>query len=574
MGSNRIYEPSNGTFKGQAEYHYVNPVGMAIEVYDPTNLYLIAGRAMGKTTSIQARRSIKIAKAMPGAYFAFVGDYYSNLLSNTVPSMIKGWNDIGLKEGVHYVLNERPPDSFAKPYKKPMSYKHTISFYNGCFFKLASMDVVSSMAGDSYQHIFGDEVKYFVKEKIDKLLPAARGEGLRFGHSHYYLGKTFTTDMPNILNPNEFDWILDQEKNMDPEKLRLVLHASVTVNEIKEKMMKAYVKKDQFEFDRQKRSFRRWNERLAKVRLNSTLFLMVSTFANADILRLDYYQKALQSLGPEGFRPAILTMKHEIKQGEKFYPYLTDKNFFDDGLLLEFFDGYGFDESKIALTSDGLRYIRNRQKLEAGMDFGDMNSMVIGQEQGWVQRILKNLYTLEQNESEMAEIFRDFFGPHKMKVLDLYYDRSGNQNSKTGNDRASAIKNYIEKGKNDVATGWKVNLMNIGQRTIYQEEEFYLMKDVLSETNTKLPKLLIDRWQCKELKSSMEVAKQIIKPEKKTGIKRIHKDKSSESIPMARRPMWSTNLSDSLKYYMCRTKYMNIVKARYSSERSYAPQTF
>lgn len=570
MSSNRIHEAANGTFKGNAEYHYVNPVGMAVEVYDPTNLYMLAGRAMGKTTSIQARRSIRISKAMPGAYFAFVGDYYSNLLSNTVPSMLKGWNDIGLKEGVHYVTNEKPPSNFAKPYKQPLSYKHTISFYNGCFFKLASMDVVSSMAGDSYQHIFGDEVKYFVKDKLDKLLPAARGEGMRFGHSHYYLGKTFTTDMPNILNSNEYDWILDQEKNMDPEKLRLVLHASITVNEIKEKMMKAYVKKDQFEFDRQKRLFHRWNQRLAKVRINSTLFLMVSTFANADILRLDYFKKQLESLGPEQFRPSILTMKHEVKQGEKFYPYLTDNNFYDDGLLLEFYDNYGFGDN-VSLTSDGLKYINNRQKLEGGMDFGDMNSLIVGQEQGWVQRILKNFWTLEQNEAEIAKDFRDFFRNHKMKVLDLYYDRSGNQNHKTGNDRASSIKRHIE-FENDKPTGWKVNLMSVGQATILQEEEFNLMMAVMTETNTKLPKLLMDRLQCKELKSSMEVAKQIIKPDR-FGIRRIRKDKSSESIPMQRRPMWSTNMSDALKYYMCRPKYMNILKNKYTSERSYAPLT-
>ena len=30
MSSNRIFEQPNGTFKGQAEYHYVNPVGMAV----------------------------------------------------------------------------------------------------------------------------------------------------------------------------------------------------------------------------------------------------------------------------------------------------------------------------------------------------------------------------------------------------------------------------------------------------------------------------------------------------------------------------------------------------------------
>ena len=78
MSSNRIFEAANGTFKGNAEYHYVNAAQMAVEVYDPTNLFMIAGRAMGKTTNIQARRSIRISKAMPGAYFAFIGDYYSN----------------------------------------------------------------------------------------------------------------------------------------------------------------------------------------------------------------------------------------------------------------------------------------------------------------------------------------------------------------------------------------------------------------------------------------------------------------------------------------------------------------
>ena len=62
MASNRVFEKPNGTFKGNAEYHYVNPVGMAVEVYDPTNLFVIAGRGMGKTTGLQARRSIKVAK--------------------------------------------------------------------------------------------------------------------------------------------------------------------------------------------------------------------------------------------------------------------------------------------------------------------------------------------------------------------------------------------------------------------------------------------------------------------------------------------------------------------------------
>lgn len=60
MASNRIFENQTGTYKGNAEIHYVNSAGMAIEVLDPTSLYMIAGRAMGKTTQVQARRAIRI----------------------------------------------------------------------------------------------------------------------------------------------------------------------------------------------------------------------------------------------------------------------------------------------------------------------------------------------------------------------------------------------------------------------------------------------------------------------------------------------------------------------------------
>ncbi len=556
-------------FNGLAEYKYANPAGIFYSLIEPKNLYVIAGRATGKTTDIQARRSLKIQKSMPGAYFAFVGDYYSNLLSNTVPSMIHGWKEAGYKEGVHYVTNEAPPASFEKPYKKPLSYKHTISVFNGCFYKMASMDVVSSVAGDSYQHIFGDEVKYLIKEKLDKLLPAARGEFLRFGHSPYYLGRTFTTDMPNILNANEYDWILDQEENMDVEQIRLILLASITVNDIKIAMIKARARNDRNEYEKQKRAFYRWNQRLYKARTDSTLFHMISSFANADILRLEYFVNSLESMSIEQFKASILTLRHEIMQGEKFYPRMEPRHFYDDGLLLEFFDNFDFGDKPV-ITSDGLRYCNPRQKLEAGMDFGDMMSLVVGQEQGWTQRLLKNFWTLApENEIELGAQFVSFFRNHKMKLLELYHDRSGNQYQKLGRDWATAVKNAIEV-QDGKRTGWTVRLMSAGQATIYQEEEFNLMSAVMSEQNPKLPKLLIDRIQCKELKSSMEVAKMIVKPDKK-GVRRVHKDKSSENIPLPRRPMWSTNMSDALKYYLCRPKYMNIIKGVNVSTGAYAP---
>lgn len=569
--SGRIFEDENGTFGGIAEYVYSNPAGIFFELVDATNANVIAGRGTGKTTKLIARRTQRVGKSMPGAYFAFVGDFYSNLLSNTVPSMIKGWNDDGMVEGKHYVINEAPPKNWDKPYKKPISYKHTISWKNGCFFKLASMDVVSSMAGDSYQHIFGDEVKYLVKEKLDKLLPANRGEKLTFGGSPYYLGTTFTTDMPNALSANEYDWILDQEQNMNVEQIELILKTSITVNEIKMAMMKAYVRKDRNEFEKQKRNYHRWNQRLTKVRHNSTLFFVISSFANADILELSWFQKQLDLLGIEQFKSSILSMKQEIKQGEKFYPRLENHHFYDDGMLIIELDNYGIGD-KPEITSRSLKYINHNRKLEGGADFGNMMSLVIGQPQLNAQRILKNIYTLPpQNEYNLAEKFCRFFKFHNYKTLDLYYDRSGNQYKKIGKDFATSFKNHVENMELDgIKQSWKVNLMSEGQSTIFQQQEFIVVNQILSEQNPKLPRVLIDAFQCRELKSSLQLTKQIIKTDKE-GSKSIHKDKTSEKLALSKLPEQSTNLSDALKYYLCRPRYMQLVQTPNASSYAYAP---
>src|SRR5690606_28348888 len=116
------------------------------------------------------------------------------------------------------------------------------------------------------------------------------------------------------------------------------------------------------------------------------------------------------------------------------------------------------------------------------------------------------------------------------KVLDLYYDRSGNQYGSSGRDWASEVKNCIEIDANGKRTGWRVVLKSRGQRTIFHSEEFFLMKQILEEETEGLPNLRIEKMQCRELKSSMELSKILIKIDYKTGKKTIHKDKSSEDL--------------------------------------------
>jgi hypothetical protein len=121
-----------------------------------------------------------------------------------------------------------------------------------------------------------------------------------------------------------------------------------------------------------------------------------------------------------------------------------------------------------------------------------------------------------------------------------------------GQDVATKLKNAIEKDRFGKATGWEVKLMSIGQADILHTEEYDLMMVMMGETDRRLPKIRIDEFNCKELKSSLELAP--IKPG--TGKEKVMKDKSSERLAPNRLPMESTNMSDAFKYLICRNEWL------------------
>jgi hypothetical protein len=81
--------------------------------------------------------------------------------------------------------------------------------------------------------------------------------------------------------------------------------------------------------------------------------------------------------------------------------------------------------------------------------------------------------------------------------------------------------------------------MSLNQATIYQEEAFAFAKAMMGETTPGLVKLKI-------------------KTDAK-GSKSLHKDKSSESLPILLRPMYSTNYSDAFKYLINRSNFVSQV---------------
>jgi len=558
---------SNKPTPEEVEYRYSNWISETVDVIKPKNLGLVGGRGTAKTQDLLAKRSIDIIYSMPRGTFAFLADTYVNALTNIIPNLITGWERQGFLEdskvdGIrkpgHFVTDVEPPFDFDRPFTRAEVYKHTISTFNGCLFMIKSLDRPSSNAGISTVHNFGDEVKFAAEVKVKKSIPTLRGDYLLYKDSPYFMGQTYFTDMPNP-GDGEHDWILRMKNNMDIVRIIAAFHQALKVNEIEYELYQAQqskasekvLKNIQMRLDRER-------ARLHKVRKNSTLFIIVSSLANIDILTFEYLITNINSLEYEEFKTAILSMKASLEIGARFYAQFGDKHLYDDGYNYDYYDRFGLRDN-ISQTSEGLKYIQHDQPLDVGFDAGNMMSFCIGQEQGNDLRCLKDQFTLSPDWiPELGEQFVKFFAPHKCKIVNLLYDRAANNYRIAKQDFASQVKHAIENDKQGRPSGWRVNLMSIGQGNISMAEEYDLANQMMGEKNPRLPRLLIDRFECPRLVSSLRLA-----PLSKDSKGNIIKIKTSEKVKDIKRlPLESTNMSDAFKYFVCRKKYLKIAKQK------------
>ena len=198
------------------------------------------------------------------------------------------------------------------------------------------------------------------------------------------------------------------------------------------------------------------------------------------------------------------------------------------------------------------------------MDAGNMLSMVFGQQKGREMRILKELYTLPpQNVRDLADKFLLYFRPHRRKLLKLYYDRSMNNYKRVNTDMATQIKKAIETDGEGKATGWRVQLMSLGQGNISSNLEYRFFMDLLSgNLEAKLYRLLIDQHNCPNLKSEMEVTRTKAKVSERDNTTQIVKEKTGDKLPTHRLPKESTNLTDALKYFVLRPEVIRLWQSK------------
>lgn len=539
-------------------------IQMLTDFVDTTILVVIAGRGMSKSTVIQSRRSYRCIWEMPGAPLAFVANTYANLKDNIMPAVQKGWEMMGLYEGIHYIRGKEPPASWkAKCSIIVNDYRNCYSFWNGSVVFMGSLDNPSLLAGKSVVHLFYDESKYDKDEKVNRAMPVLRGDSLTYGASHLFLGLTITTDMPDV-NEGEYDWYFRYAPNMDPDRIILIVQAAFERNGLLLKQLREQ-KKDNPSHSvlaRLERKIDYYDRALRKLRRGQTFFLNASSLVNVDILTPEYIRNLYQgTLELHEFCKSVLGMRPGLRRDVRFYVLFGQRH--------KYYDGSPGGEP--AENSRELRYLRHDEPLDGGMDFGNMLSFVIGQEDGAYYRCHKNFFEIPPGWfRELADQFLNFFASHECKELSLYYDRAGNNFERQGEDYARKIKDAIEKDADGRRTGWTVILMSRRQSIIPQSEEYGFMQELMKGENGQLPRLLVDAVNCREMVSSVEKAPAGIRYKGETKV--VFKIKKSEKLAPKKLPMFSTNFSDAFKYLMMRRNWRRIVRiARGNNANPYIP---
>lgn len=524
---------------------------------DTTNFVSIGGRGVAKSTVILARRSERCVRLMPGAPLAIVANTYSNLVDNIMPAVQNGWKLNGLIEGVHYIKGKRPPEEWRRRCSVIVDdYRHVYSFWNGSVLFLGSLDNPSLLAGKSVAHLLFDETKYASDAKAARVMPILRGDAITYGRCHLYGGVTITTDMPDVTE-GEYDWFFRYASEMNPERIIKIVQAASELNRLNIKLLKLNraATPDVRKIARLEKKIDYYEEGLLKLRKGQTFFMNISSFVNIDILTVDYAKRLYNgALELHEFLKSVLGMRPGVRRDARFYVLFSDKHKYYDGTA----------SGVAAFSSDELRFLDPTRPIDGGMDFGNMLSFVVGQQDGQYYRVHKNFYELPPGWfRELADQFLAFFARHQCRTLNLYYDRAGNNFEKQGEDYASKIKEAIEKDATGRRTGWTVVLKSRKQSTIKQNAEFDFMHEFMRGENKNLPALLVDALNCPEMICSIEGAKAEVKY--RGSVKLVAKVKKTEKLEAKKLPRLSTNFSDAFKYLLMRREWIKAVSVAGSS---------
>lgn len=528
---------------------YMNRMQLLASIIDPNKLYVEAGRGTGKTEGIIGPRSIRVAVSMPRETSAFAHKTYMALFSNIIPNLIAYYSTskspaggVLLREGVDFVIGEKDlPRHFQQP-RYPLPHpEHTITFANGHNIRLVASDQAESIAGSNIVHGFIEEMKHNSGDKLrTRLFPAFRVGRLSQGaeqttRSPYYGGITGVSDTARV-SLREDDWFTEYEKKVNHQLIEDIISVSLHVEKAKLNLLQGK------NVPQAKRILAKFQPILDQMRSMAIFYIRVSSLVNKEVLGQKFFQTQMETLPMDELLTSIFSIR-ERSMENSFFPLLDEeKHFFEDSYTYKSILSLNLKDS-FTLDAGYLKHYDPKDKLLIGYDPGSFASLVAAQEKRAENtlRVLKEEYVYSPEDiADLARKTAQFFATKVNRNVDLYYDRAGNKKEeRLANETAAReLKAELEK------YGFKVQLMNLGQKTIYHWEHYRLWNRLLSNQERQAPRILIDANECPDLKNALFACKKV-----RGADGPVELDKSSEKkLPLNMQAALTPQIPSGLMY--------------------------
>jgi hypothetical protein len=216
---------------------YLNPKQEAFLKAPQQHKTFVGGRGSGKSTVMGADIYDKLFN-LPRSKGVLLGVTYQQILSRFLPPMVDFWQSLGYRRHIsfeepgHFVIGQRPPSHWPRPYQTPETFHNVISWANGSAIEMISFDRKDLGRGGNNDYLDGDEAFMLNKERLDKeILPSLRGNRYRWTESvqNRLHSTSFFSSMPWLLSGM---WIADQQKLAEkyPEDYFYLESNSVKIN--------------------------------------------------------------------------------------------------------------------------------------------------------------------------------------------------------------------------------------------------------------------------------------------------------------------------------------------------------
>lgn len=491
----------------------------------------IWGRGTGKSDGLIAPFIQNNIVSMPRSMGAIEGRSFAQVLTRTLPPVVRGLERLGLKLNRDFVVREKPLKNWERPLFTPLDWHNAIAFRNGSGAILVSQQNPGSANGPSLDWVVADEAKFLKKEQHDEeLVPAMRGNGSLFGHLSCHQSTLMATDMPT--SPSQ-RWILDEERLMDQPTIDLILDTQRRIGDKKAAIASGHLAESTVRTYRSE--INSLMRELNAFRTGTVYFTMASAFDNIEVLGKPYIERMRMLLPDYLFRTSVANLRPDRVEGG-FYPWLDDE-------LHGYFPGesqYVYQAGNELFTDAPLNDCRRDGDLVSGLpieiapDFGStFNCLVVGQLFKDEFNILNQVYVKYPSKiRHLALAFDRYYKYHTPRRYRLYFDHT-----MVGEDAMREYGFIVELKRELAALGWDGEDVYVGQAP-HHHDKYVMWERVSKNADPRLPRVRFNMLNCQPLMLAMRLA-----GAKQTS-KGFEKDKSAERDPNADQSE-TTHLTDA-----------------------------